>query len=172
MDNLHDLTGLAADMWHMVELVASENDGEVPQEMLDMLDAANASVTDKLEACAALIEEWTALSNARKAEAKRLADLAAKDASRADRLKSWVRHCMESTGLSKATAGRFQVSIVGNGGQAPLVLSDGLDPQTLEPRFQTVKITANNAAIRQALESGEVLEWAKIGERGTTLRIK
>jgi len=47
-----------------------------------------------------------------------------------------------------------------------------LDPKTLPERFQKITVEANSPAIREALESGEKLEFAELGERGTSLRIK
>jgi hypothetical protein len=49
---------------------------------------------------------------------------------------------------------------------------DYINAEDLPQEFQKVTISANNDAIREALESGEQLGWARIGERGEHINIK
>ena len=48
----------------------------------------------------------------------------------------------------------------------------GLLPTDLADGFQKVSIDANTTAIRQALEAGEDLDFAQLGDRGSSIRIK
>lgn len=56
--------------------------------------------------------------------------------------------------------------------KAPLILDDSIPVAQLPEQFQKVSIDADTAAIRAALEAGESLEWARLGERGSSMRIK
>ena len=128
----------------------------------------------KLEACGVLYRNLSAEADARRAEAKRQGDLAQSLENRADRLKRWVKYCMEVGGMEKAKAGLFAFAIQKNGGKLPLIGLDAIDPATLPKHLRIVEIstTANADAIREAIERGEVVEGVSIGERGTHLRIK
>ena len=73
--------------------------------------------------------------------------------------------------LDKLKAGLFTVSIQANGGKAPLVV-DEFDPNAWPTRFQEVKAMPKLDEVRAALEAGDTLEFARIGERGRSLRIR
>lgn len=53
-----------------------------------------------------------------------------------------------------------------------LTLKDGLSTTELPEQFQKVSIDPNTTAIREALERGEKLDFAQLGERGISIRIK
>jgi hypothetical protein len=61
------------------------------------------------------------------------------------------------------------IKVVKNGGKAPLIL-DG-DVPDLYMKTE-VKQSPDKEKIRKALESGEILTFAHLAERGTSLRIK
>ena len=126
----------------------------------------------KLDQYAALITEMAFRALARKAKAQRLMELAAVDENRARLLKDRLKWFFETHNLKTVETARYKLSYQRNGDKAPLILKDGLSPTELPERFQKVSIDANTAASRSALEAGEVLEWAELGERGTSLRIK
>lgn len=172
MPNLLDLTGLAARWLQIAEFFASENDGEVSPEIMAELDSAELAMTDKLEACAALRENWLADADAMDKIAAHYAARAKADRKQAERMTEWMRFAMDANGIDKAVAGRYKLSIVANGGKAPMILADGLDVASLPEQYKAVTVAVDKAAIRAALEAGEVLEFAKIGERGSSLRIK
>lgn len=126
----------------------------------------------KLDAYAALINEMLARAEVRKAEAKRLLSLAATDENRARLLKERLQSFFETHDLKTVETSRYKLSLQRNGGKAPLVLKEGLTPTQLPERFQKISIDADSAAIRKALEAGEQLDFATLGDRGTSLRIK
>jgi len=53
-----------------------------------------------------------------------------------------------------------------------LILDESVPVAKLPERFQKVSIDPNTMAIREALERGESLEFAMLGERATSMRIK
>lgn len=170
--NLLLLTDLASALLAQVEFVAELSDGEVPDELVRLLEAAEADRDAKLEAVAALRENFLACANARKDQAEKILAEAKKDVSTADRLLEWAQYCMASNGLEKVTAGRFRFAIKGNGGKAPLIISDTITADSVPDAFVRTKRELDKDAIRATLEAGVELEWAKIGERGKRLEIK
>jgi len=66
-----------------------------------------------------------------------------------------------------------EVKLQTNGGKLPIVpegWADGLDPATIDSQFR--KLAVNTEAVRAALEGGEELPFAKLGERGKHIRLK
>ena len=76
---------------------------------------------------------------------------------------------LKAAGVTKAGDAVIKASIVKNGGQAPLEID--LIPVDLPEDFQKITIDADKEAIRAALEGGQQLEWARIGERGEHIKI-
>jgi hypothetical protein len=113
-----------------------------------------------------------ARAEVRKAEAKRLMALAAADEQRARLLKERLKWFFETHGLHTVETARYRLSLSKNGGKAPLILKDEIAPEELPECFQQVSVAPNTAAIRAALEAGEVLDFAQLGDRGTSLKIK
>ncbi len=120
----------------------------------------------------ALIAEMSARAEVRKAEAKRLSELAAVDEKRARLLKERLKWFFETHNLKAVETARYRLSVAKNGGKAPLILNDGITPTQLPERFVKVSIDPDTTAIREALEAGEQLDFATLGDRGTSLRIK
>lgn len=81
---------------------------------------------------------------------------------------------MDLKGLKKVyTESQRCISIVGNGGTAPLVKDDSIDPSAVPDQFVVTRRTIDWTAVRDALEAGDTsITFAKIGERGTRLQIK
>lgn len=92
--------------------------------------------------------------------------------SRIEFLKARLKQHLEATKRTqvKTLAGRT-IAIQANGGKLPVDI-DQVDPATLPERFTKTTVTINREAVAAALEAGEVLEFARLGTRGTQLRIK
>lgn len=124
---------------------------------------------EKLDNYAAFIGELEARSSVRKAEAQRMTKLSQTDANKAGYLRGALKLFFEKRNLSKVDTKRYRLSLTKNGGKLPLIVDD----LTLLPaRFQKVEISADNSAIREALDAGESLEFARLGERGSNIQIK
>jgi hypothetical protein len=75
-----------------------------------------------------------------------------------------------------------QLAVQTNGGVLPLeltlpmgdLLAETIEEYAIDERFyrMSVTYTLDKEAIRAALEAGEKLPWAKLGERGSHLRVK
>lgn len=126
----------------------------------------------KLDNYCALVAEMLARAEVRKAEAKRLIELASTEENRAKLLKDRLKWFFETHNVKTVETARYRLSLAKNGGKAPLILKDGVSPTELPEHFQKVSIDPDTTAIREALERGEQLDFAQLGDRGTSIRIK
>lgn len=167
------LFSISDDIEKLNELLDECGDDAEQQELIAQWFEQLGSERDtKLDAYAALIAEMVARAEVRKAEAKRLTDLATTDEHRARLLKERLKWFFDTHNIRTVETARYKLSLAKNGGKAPLILKDGLSPNELPEQFQKLTIDPNTAAIREALERGEKLDFAQLGERGTSLRIK
>lgn len=110
------------------------------------------------------------------AEAKRVADEFTEKRksreARADYLRRRLLDYLERTKQPKVTtASGRTVSVVNNGGQVPLHLTE-TDGEKLPEEFQAYVTVPDKAAIRAALEAGRELDFARLLPRGKRLGIK
>ncbi len=126
----------------------------------------------KLDSYCALLGEMLARAEVRKAEAKRLIELASTEENRAKLLKDRLKWFFETHKVKTIETARYQLSLARNGGKAPLILKNGVLPTELPEHFQRVSIDPDTAVIREFLEGGEKLNFAVLGDRGTSIRIK
>ncbi len=167
------LFSISEDLEKLNELLDDCDNDAAQQELINnWLEQLGEERDRKLDGYAALITEMTTRAEVRKAEAKRMMELAQADENRAKMLKDKLKLFFETHRLKTVETARYKLSYQRNGGKAPLILKDGVPATALPERFQKVSIDPNTSAIREALEAGEVLEFAQLGERGTTLRIK
>lgn len=141
----------------------------------DLLDAYLGAVGDrdeKLDNYAALIRDVEARIATRKDEARRMMELARLDQQKADFLKARLKHFFITHDLKTVHTRRFRISHAGHGGKLPVLLD--LDPADLPEgfRIEDVRYKADTDAIREALDAGRELEFARYGERGSSIRIK
>lgn len=175
---------LSADLFE-IEQILTEFEGEIPAGELGAafekyLDVTMGNVDEKLDNILALRSDLLARSAMRQAEADRLSALAKIDENAGERLKKRVEQFLIAHDIDKRQLRRFVVSIVGNGGVAPLILDTKFEknPETLPEKFRKVKYSADNDAIRAALASddeairAEAAKVATLGERGKGIRIK
>ena len=172
--NLYKLTKQHQELEDLILGSADQDTGEIPanEELDRKAEELGLAIDAKLDGIARLCRNFASEADALRAEEKRLADRRRAVENREKSLKSYAKACLEGAGLQKLHAGIFNLAIQRNGGVAPLNLCVDLDPKMLPERFQKVTVEANNAAIREALEAGEALDFAELGERGTSLRIR
>ncbi len=167
------LFGISSDLEKLSELLEECGDDTEQRELIDSWFEQLGSERDcKLDNYCALIGEMLARAEARKAEAKRLLDLASIEESRAKLLKDRLKWFFETHSIRTLETARYRLSLARNGGKAPLILKDGVSPTELPEHFQKLSIDPDTTAIREALERGEQLDFAVLDERGTSIRIK
>lgn len=124
----------------------------------------------KLDNYAAFITELEARAAARKAEAERVLHRSKVDANKAERLKAVLKWFFQTHEMTKYETARYRVSLCANGGKLPLLLNPDL--LTEEYLNEIVSYVPDSDRIREALESGQQVPGAMLGERDTHLRIK
>jgi hypothetical protein len=167
------LFSISEDLERLNELLDEVGDDTQQQELLsEWLQHLGTERDCKLDGYAALISEMQARALARKTEAQRLMELAKADEQRAQLLKERLKWFFESQQLKTIETTRYRLSLAKNGGKAPLILKPDLSPHQLPEQFKTTSVEPNTSAIRAALEAGEKLDFASLGDRGTSIRIK
>lgn len=182
-----------------IEALLYETGGDVSEEEAEA--AIDAWLTETQEAEAAKLDRYGALVRTMEAraeikeqEAKRLAERAQAERNAARRLKERLMLHLERTGRTKAQGNLYSFTVAQNGGKPPLVIDEGIDPMTLPVQYRRasmvllcptdetldalrdqcsrLEVEPDTAAIRAALDAGEFLPFARIGERGRHLRIR
>lgn len=139
--------------------------------MREHIDALAQAFDAKAESYAALVRNAESRAEARKAEATRILALSAADARLAARLRQALMEAMRATGRTSVQTPLFALSVRQNGGKLPVVVED---EERIPERFQipTFGVKLDRDALREALESGEEIPGAALGERGTRLDLR
>ena len=127
-----------------------------------------SDLAGKVDRYAALIWEIEARASARRAEALRMVALAEKDERAAEGLRERLRFVWETRGLGTIQTARYRVSLRKNGGKAPLDVHAPVPPE-FSKTFTSVG--PDKDKIREALESGQALPFARLMERGSRIAI-
>ena len=146
-----------------------ESDDELEAVVRDYLGDLKEQRAKKLDGYADLIAYYESLSKAASDEARRLSELAQTRSNHAARLKSRLFTALEVAGIERDETPKHKFWIQANGGKLPLIV-DGEVP--VDYTKTTVTTSADNDKIREALEAGKAVPFARFGPRGRTLRIK
>ena len=167
MTRVHDATAAAQELEEML----LESSGELTDEM----EGQFAILTQQAESLPAAIDDVLALvrdseirAEARKAEAKRIADRAKRDESIAAWFKDQVLRVMQNEGMKKLETTRFRATVAMPGGKAALELVGDVPPEYVEQ--QIIHVT-DKEKIRAELEQGKTLCFARLVEKQPYLRI-
>jgi len=173
MATLYDLTQDLIELENMV-IEAFEERGGLSLEEEAIIDQCINEIRDgskeKLTGYAKVLLGMKARQEMVEAEYKRLKKKSEALKNAQAKLKSAVQYYMETAELKKVEAGAFTFTVCKNGGKLPLLI-DCL-PENLPGKFQQILITANNGALREALEAQEKIPNVELGERGTSLRLR
>jgi hypothetical protein len=146
-------------------------DAETEAALAEHAQALVEAFDAKADAYAALIRVAETRAAARREEVERMKRLVADDEALADRLKRMLMDAMTATGKTKVETERFRLSVKKNGGKIPVIITD---EAALPVDFKVPKVTEviDKDGIREALESGNQVPGAALGERGQRLEIK
>lgn len=161
MSTLYELTG---EYLQLCDMLSDEEENN--QVILDTLEAIDGELEDKADNYAKLVKNLEADAKAIKTEIERLTQRKQSLENRADMVKRTLENSMRATGKTKFKTLLFSFNISKNGGKAPLLLTGEVPEEYRKPG------EPDNQRIREALETGEKLNFAAIGERGESLRIK
>lgn len=164
----------------MLHGLEQNTDGLKPEEIEeqiavchDTIEAVESELEPLAEMLASDIRNAEMEAKAYKAEAEIWKTKQYKAEQRAKNEKSLLMHIMKKHGKEKMDAGKFKLTIANNGGKTPLTLFVE-DPAELPSKFRTKTIVykADDAAIREYLDSGKTSKYFAYGPRGQNLRIK
>lgn len=152
------------------QIAEALDDPEELNAALDVFLTDNADLQAKLDGYAGLIRDLEAKAEARSDEAKRLAEIAKADASKADQLKARLHTFMQAVGREKIETAHYKIGVVTCGGKLALRLPE--DPATLPKAYTELVRRPNLIAIREALEAGKAVRGCALAPRGTRLSIR
>ena len=141
-------------------------DEEVEMEtVFNTLDCIDCLIEEKADNYAKIMKYVEGQILIAKSERERLYNREKMLEKRCKTMKEHLKQCMEMTGKTKFRTALYSFSIAQNGGVQPVkdIPQEYLIPQPPKP---------DTNAIRKALEEGEVLHFAHLEERGTSLRIR
>lgn len=141
-----------------------EADGKL---IFDTLESIEGEIEDKAENCGKVIVELKTLQEAADKEIKRLQERNRILNNREKRIREMIMQSMKIQGKTKLSTNLFSFSIAKNGGKQKLSIIGDV------PEEYTKTIIENDTdKIRQALQEGKELTFAKLEEKGENLRIK
>lgn len=117
-----------------------------------------------------IIREMDLDAEKRISEGKRLIESGQEMISRANGLKEYLKDSMIMTDNKKIKTELFTLSVCKNGGKTPIDIDEENVPQDYKQEVVTYKVDSNK--IREQLDEGQTLSFARFKERGTHLRIK
>jgi hypothetical protein len=133
---------------------------------------AQAKLSDKVDAIVSVMREIEAMKEAREHEAARIRLLARQDEAKLDRLKEYIKLCMDNMGADRLKGWTHEVKVVNNGGALPLKFDPSVTVDSLPPELVKVTRTPDFDAIRYAINNGTAVPGVEFGQRGTHLRCK
>jgi Siphovirus Gp157 len=166
------LFGISDDLIALSQLL-DDMEGEGQEDLImKWLEELEEDRDSKIDNYATLIKELQASAYARDVEAARIKDLSLADQKKADVLLSRLKYFLELHGIPKLNTTRFSISVAKNGGKTPVSVFVDIDSvPSAYVKIREVK-TVDKDLIREELEAGHSLPFARLAERGTNLRIK
>ena len=162
--NLYELTGSIREFMELCAQPEAELDQQIIKDTLEGLDGA---YDDKVDGWCKVIKNLDAEAKALKEEAKRLQGRQKAIENNIERMKAALMESLKATGRTEAGE-LLKAKIQKNGGLLPVIVDDVEIPE----EYQKITIEANKEAIRDALDQGKELSFARYGERGESIRIK
>ena len=143
------------------------DDPEEQQAFLDTLEGLIGEIEVKADSYAVVLAELKAQREKVKAEKDRLAKIEKAIESNEKRMKERIKEAMETMGKSEIKTDLHTFKIQNNGGLQPLMITGDVPD-----KFTKIIIEPDNEKIREALTSGQELDFAHLEPRGTQLRIR
>lgn len=152
--------------------IAEGNAVDVAESVFLWAEEIFSNLEHKIEAYCKIIRDSEARSKAKREEAASLLSKAKSDEAFSANLKTRMMDSLLMMDRKSIRTPLFNVIVRKNGGIAPLMIKDSLSPSDLDERFTKTSVELDKQAIRAILDEGEILDFAYIGERGTSLVIK
>lgn len=143
-------------------------------DLVDHWLEAQDDIATKLDNYAALIEEKSARAQIKLAEARRLSLSAEQETAQVLRLKERLKFYFERHDLKRFATDRYNITLAAHGGLVPLIVPPEWesDPANAPEAFQKRIVQLDKTAIREAIRNDEEAHGARLGERGSSIRIR
>lgn len=146
---------------------ASDDDGVLPDDLVEILRVLEGSLTDKVDNCCRVFRDLEATAKALKAEEVRFATRRKSVEKQAEWMEAYIKTALEVAHLDKLEAGVFKVKIRTNPEKCEITSLELVpsDYDTIPERSVSI------AEIKKALQAGTEVPGACL-TRGTRLEIK
>ena len=163
--SLYELVGEYKELFALL----TDTDEEDAQVVNDSLESVMGAIEIKSQGYVAILDRLDMEINACKKEKEAWAHKLAVRENAVKRLKQRMAEAMIQLGKDEIQAGNKVIKLKNNGGAKPLVLEENKEiPQS----YMKVILEPDKDKIRKAIEKGEELEFAHIGQRGKHVEIK
>jgi hypothetical protein len=153
-----------------MELLALLEDPDTdPQVIADTMEGIQGELDIKCDSYVVVIRQLEAQVEMIDAELIRLEKNKSALTNNIKRMKAAVLDTIQMTGSRKMVTDHFKLSIVKNGGKQPMEVDE---IEKIPQDYLTMKPVANMEKIRQELEGGGQLDFARLKERGEHLGIR
>lgn len=151
--------------------------GELPKELIELLDSVGGAVEEKVERTVLVIRNLKRNADAAKAEAEHLTAMAATHQRQADSLKAYLTFQMERAGMKKFKGAKAQAWFQKNG--RPSIRPK--DPNKIPKKYQRVVIEFDGQKAYEDFKSADLIPEPEEGaveidglviERGKHLQIR
>ena len=157
----------------MQEILDMAESGEFDEELIaNTLEGVEGEIEIKLDSYGVIVNELQADVEKIDQEIKRLTTKQKTIANSINYLKNMVMQTMGTLNTRKVKGDKFTWTIAKNGGKAPLIIDDSMPAICLPEEYQLWDVKPNKDVIRQDLEAGKQLPYARLGERGESLRLR
>lgn len=167
MSNLFELTE------EYMQLLEMAEDPDIDPEVLaDTMEGLTGEIEDKADGYAYVIDSINADIDTIDKEIKRLQARKKTLTANVDSIKRNLYNAMLAIGKRKLKTAKHSFTIAKNGGKIPVVYAPVIEIEKIPAEFVKVEWDVDKDAVREYLESGNELDFAHLGERGESLRIK
>ena len=158
---------LRAEYMELLELL--EDPDTDPQVIADTMEGIQGELDIKCDSYVVVIKKLESQVEMIDAELIRLEKNKSALTNNIKRMKAAVLDTIQMTGSRKMVTDHFKLSIVKNGGKQPMEVDE---IEKIPQDYLTMKPVANMEKIRQELEGGGQLDFARLKERGEHLGIR
>lgn len=155
------------------EILSMAGSGEFDDELIrNTLEGVEGEIEEKLDSYGIVVNELQNDISKLSYEIDRLSSKKKTLVNSVDYLKRNVMETMERMDKRTVKGDRFTWAIQKNGGKRPVIMKEGYNILAIPERFQDWTVKPDREQIREALENGEELDFATLGERGESLRLR
>jgi hypothetical protein len=147
---------------------ASGGDITAVEGQIDWLASQSTDLAPAIDDLLAIASEIEHRAAGRKAESKRIADLAKRDQAIADWMKGQITRVLESSGATSIQTPRHKVTLATPGGVRALEIVGDV-PEAFSTTVTTV--VPNKELIRATLEAGQSLPFAMLHSKQKVLKV-